>query len=111
MKKKPQRSCVCCRTTRDQGDLLRVVSLADGSIVYDPTGKIPGRGSYLCKNEECIKTELKKAARLSKGLRRAISDGEARLRVCHYRRIYIKPVVVSGGGFAAGRVIYGKIPA
>jgi predicted RNA-binding protein YlxR (DUF448 family) len=76
MKKKPQRSCVCCKTVRDKGELLRVVSLADGSIVYDPTGKAPGRGSYLCRNEECIKTELKKAARLSKGLRRAISDEE-----------------------------------
>ena len=75
MKKKPQRSC---RTTKDKGDLLRVVCLADGSIVYDPTGKAPGRGSYLCKNEECIKTELKKAGRLSKGLRRAISDEEAK---------------------------------
>ena len=31
-----------------------------------------------CRNEECIKTELKKAARLSKGLRRAISDEEAK---------------------------------
>lgn len=76
MKKKPQRSCVCCKTVRDKGELLRVVLLADGSIVYDPTGKAPGRGSYLCRNEECIKTELKKAARLSKGLRRAISDEE-----------------------------------
>ena len=78
MKKKPQRSCVCCRTTKDKGDLLRVVCLADGSIIFDPTGKVPGRGSYLCKNEECIKTELKKAGRLSKGLRRAISDEEAK---------------------------------
>ena len=78
MKKKPQRSCVCCKTTRDKGDLLRVVSMADGSIVYDPTGKAPGRGSYLCRNEECIKTELKKAARLSKGLRRTITDEEAK---------------------------------
>ena len=76
MKKKPQRSCVCCRTTRDKSELLRVVAMADGSIVYDSTGKAPGRGSYLCKNAECIKSELKKAARLSKGLRRAISDGE-----------------------------------
>lgn len=76
MKKKPQRSCVCCRTTRDKSELLRVVAMADGSIVYDPTGKAPGRGSYLCKNAECIKSELKKAARLSKGLRRAINDEE-----------------------------------
>lgn len=76
MKKKPQRSCVCCRATKDKSELLRVVAMADGSIVYDPTGKAPGRGSYLCKNAECIKSELKKAARLSKGLRRAISDEE-----------------------------------
>ena len=78
MKKKPQRSCVSCRTVRDKSDLLRVVMTPEGDVVYDPTGKAPGRGSYLCKNEECIKTELKKAGRLSKGLRRAISDEEAK---------------------------------
>ncbi|MDY6340088.1 MAG: YlxR family protein [Saccharofermentans sp.] len=76
MKKKPQRSCVSCRTVRDKSDLLRVVVTPDGDVAYDPTGKLAGRGAYLCRNEECITAELKKAAKLSKGLKKPLTDEE-----------------------------------
>ena len=76
MKKKPQRSCVSCRTVRDKSDLLRVVVTPDGGVAYDPTGKLAGRGAYLCRNEECITAELKKAAKLSKGLKKPLTDEE-----------------------------------
>ena len=76
MKKKPQRSCVSCRTVRDKSDLLRVVVTPDGDVAYDPTGKLAGRGAYLCRNEECITAELKKAAKLSKGLKKPLTEDE-----------------------------------
>ena len=76
MKKKPQSSCVSCRTVRDKSDLLRVVMTPEGDVVYDPTGKLAGRGAYLCRNEECITQELKKAARLSKGLKKPLTEDE-----------------------------------
>ena len=76
MKKKPQRSCVSCRTVRDKSDLLRVVVTPEGDVSYDPTGKLAGRGAYLCRNEECITAELKKAAKLSKGLKKPLTDEE-----------------------------------
>ena len=76
MKKKPQRSCVSCRTVRDKSDLLRVVVTPEGDVRYDPTGKLAGRGAYLCRNEECITAELKKAAKLSKGLKKPLTDEE-----------------------------------
>ena len=76
MKKKPQRSCVSCRTVRDKSDLLRVVVTPDGDVAYDPTGKLAGRGAYLCRNEECITDELKKAAKLSKGLKKPLTEEE-----------------------------------
>ena len=76
MKKKPQRSCVSCRMVRDKSDLLRVVMTPEGDVVYDPTGKLAGRGAYLCRNEECITQELKKAARLSKGLKKPLTEEE-----------------------------------
>jgi len=71
MKKKPQRMCVSCRTRRDKKDLLRIVSDQEGNVRYDPTGKASGRGAYLCRNKECIMTELK-ARRLAKGLKTGI---------------------------------------
>ena len=76
MKKKPQRSCVSCRTVREKKDLLRVVVTPEGDVVYDPSGKMAGRGAYLCPNEECITQELKKAAMLSKGLKKPLTEEE-----------------------------------
>ena len=75
MKKKPQRMCVSCRQRRDKKDLMRVVLDSEGNISYDPSGKLPGRGSYLCKKRECIMMELK-AHRLSKGLRHNVDEEE-----------------------------------
>ena len=77
MKKQPVRQCVSCKTRKDKRELIRVVEGPDGMLVADPTGRMPGRGAYLCKNKECIETELRKAARLSKGLRRNITAEEA----------------------------------
>lgn len=76
MKKQPQRQCVSCKERKDKKDLLRIVVMPDGSLVYDPTGKLPGRGSYLCRNRDCIMQELKKASKLSKGLRRPVTKEE-----------------------------------
>lgn len=76
MKKKPQRSCVSCRTVRDKNDLLRIVVTPEGEVAYDSTGKLSGRGAYLCRNEKCITTELKKAAKLSKGLKKPLTETE-----------------------------------
>ncbi|MBR6880869.1 MAG: YlxR family protein [Clostridiales bacterium] len=75
VKKKPQRMCVSCKTRKDKKDLLRVVLMPDGNIAYDPTGKAAGRGSYLCRDVQCIMTELK-AHRLSKGLRHRIDEDD-----------------------------------
>ena len=76
MKKKPQRSCVSCRTVRDKSDLLRIVMTPEGEVMFDPTGKLSGRGAYLCPREECITAELKKAVKLSKGLKKPLTDEE-----------------------------------
>ena len=48
----------------------------EGEVVFDPTGKLSGRGAYLCPKEECITAELKKAAKLSKGLKKPLTDEE-----------------------------------
>ncbi len=53
-KKRPERSCVICREKSDKKQLLRIVKDKEGHIAYDPTGKAPGRGAYICTNEECL---------------------------------------------------------
>lgn len=50
----PERMCVVCRQMKDKRELIRVVKNKDGEISYDPTGKKPGRGAYLCASKACF---------------------------------------------------------
>ena len=50
----PIRTCVACRETDEKRDLMRVVRQVDGSVLYDPKGKISGRGAYVCARPECV---------------------------------------------------------
>ena len=59
MKKIPQRTCIGCNSKKDKKDLIRVVKNKDGQISIDLTGKKDGRGSYLCKSEECLNKAIK----------------------------------------------------
>jgi predicted RNA-binding protein YlxR (DUF448 family) len=36
-------------------ELVRVVKTSEGEIKLDFTGKLNGRGAYICKSVECIK--------------------------------------------------------
>jgi predicted RNA-binding protein YlxR (DUF448 family) len=40
-------------------ELLRVVKNSEGDIKVDLTGKMPGRGAYICKNPECYEKAVK----------------------------------------------------
>ena len=55
MKHEPLRMCIACREMKPKKEMLRVVKNADGEINADPTGKAPGRGAYICTDEECRK--------------------------------------------------------
>lgn len=50
----PERMCVVCRQMKNKSALIRIVKNKDGEISYDPTGKMPGRGAYLCATRECF---------------------------------------------------------
>ncbi len=65
-KKIPLRQCIACQEMKNKKELMRVVKQQDGSICLDLTGKLSGRGAYLCKNRDC----LFKAQKV-KGLERA----------------------------------------
>ena len=51
-KKIEMRRCVVCRKVRHKSELLRVVKSAE-KFSLDLTGKVGGRGSYVCKSAEC----------------------------------------------------------
>ncbi len=50
----PQRTCVVCRSTTAKRTLHRIVRTPAGTVAYDPTGKAPGRGAYLCGQPDCL---------------------------------------------------------
>ena len=54
-KKIPLRTCIACREEKPKRELLRVVKNAQGEIRLDFSGKLPGRGAYVCNSEACIK--------------------------------------------------------
>lgn len=57
-KRIPERMCVVCRQMKPKFDLIRIVNSSDG-VVIDKTGKLNGRGVYLCKCKECIQKAVK----------------------------------------------------
>ena len=58
----PSRSCVACRTARPKRDLLRIVRTPDGQVVADPSGRLAGRGAYVCNEPACIERAITNGA-------------------------------------------------
>ena len=66
-KKIPMRQCTGCREMKPKRELMRVVRAPEGeSISLDFRGKAPGRGAYICRDEQCLRRAAK-----SKALERA----------------------------------------
>ena len=61
-KKIPQRQCMGCRERKNKRDMLRVVRGTDGSVSLDFSGKLNGRGAYVCPDPECLKKALRSKA-------------------------------------------------
>ena len=64
-KKIPMRTCIACRTEKPKKEMLRIVRNAAGEIRLDTTGKLAGRGAYICNSEVCI-LRLKKQRLLNR---------------------------------------------
>ncbi len=66
-KKIPSRQCVGCRESRTKRELIRIIRTPEGQVALDETGRMNGRGAYLCRRVECLQK-----ARRSKGLERSL---------------------------------------
>ncbi len=73
MAAKPQRMCVVCREMKYKSELIRVVRNKNGEYNIDPSGKMPGRGAYVCRSGDCV-SRLDKV----KGLERAFKGNVPR---------------------------------
>ena len=59
------RRCVGCYESKPKKELLRIVRDTNGNISIDFTGKLNGRGAYLCDDTACFE-KMVKANKLSK---------------------------------------------
>ena len=63
-KKIPMRTCIACRACKPKKELVRIVKNGE-QIKLDRTGKLNGRGAYVCNGADCL-TKLGKAKILNK---------------------------------------------
>ena len=73
MKRQPQRTCMGCNEKKDKKELIRIVKNKENQINIDKTGKMEGRGAYLCEDIKCLEKVIK-SKRLEKTLDMKISD-------------------------------------
>lgn len=60
MKKIPSRMCISCKKMKPKSDMLRVVLMPDHSTYQvDESGKLNGRGAYICNDDNCIQKAIK----------------------------------------------------
>ena len=73
MKKIPQRTCMGCNEKKDKNQLIRIVKNKENEINIDRTGKMEGRGAYICDDIKCLEKVIK-SKRLERVLDINISD-------------------------------------
>lgn len=62
VKKIPLRKCTGCGEMKPKKEMVRVIKTAEEEIFMDLTGKMNGRGAYVCRSEECLKRAIKTKA-------------------------------------------------
>lgn len=71
----PQRTCIACRRTDSKRTLVRIVRTKERGVLVDPTGKLAGRGAYLCADHTCWTKALKSNA-LNRALKTTLTEDE-----------------------------------
>lgn len=71
----PLRTCVICGTKSPKRELLRIVATPIGVVGVDDTGRLAGRGTYVCGGAQCTPRRVKKGS-VERALRHRISEDE-----------------------------------
>lgn len=103
----PQRSCLGCRTCKDQNLLIRFVLSNENEVLPDLDNKLPGRGAYTCISAACLSKAVNQR-QFKRSFRQDVQVMPAEEMVRHVRRL-LQERVISLIGLAnkAGKVIGG----
>lgn len=66
-KKLPLRMCTGCGEMKSKKEMIRVLKTPEDKIIIDSTGKMNGRGAYICCTVACLQRAIK-----TKGLERSL---------------------------------------
>jgi predicted RNA-binding protein YlxR (DUF448 family) len=73
VKKIPLRKCIVCQGMFPKKELIRVVRTPQEEILIDLTGRAAGRGTYVCKQETCMKPDTFASGKWKKVLERSLN--------------------------------------
>ncbi|MEZ4517252.1 MAG: YlxR family protein [Chloroflexota bacterium] len=79
----PLRSCIVCRQRYEKRRLTRIVNSPESGVVVDPTGKLNGRGAYLCDQPACWDKVLHHPGILDQALRSQVTEDELAAMAAH----------------------------
>lgn len=65
--------CLGCQQMKPKKELIRIVRDKEGNTSIDFTGKMSGRGAYICRSLECFE-KAKKGRRFEKAFETKIDD-------------------------------------
>lgn len=55
----PERTCIGCNSKKSKSEFLRIVKNKEKEINIDKTGKMSGRGAYICPESNCLEKAIK----------------------------------------------------
>ncbi|MBP3941215.1 MAG: YlxR family protein [Christensenellaceae bacterium] len=79
------RMCIACRESKPKKELIRIVKNKEGELNVDTTGKMPGRGAYLCPSVACLERAFK-----TKALQRALEVNMTEEMLSEIKRIILR---------------------
>ncbi len=82
----PKRTCVACRQRKNKADLIHLVRSQDGIVIVDISGRIPGRGAYICHHRGCWEIGIKQN-RLEYSLRTKFSSDNRQALIDFYNKL------------------------
>ena len=82
----PKRSCVACRQRKNKAELIHLVRSHDGNVIVDTSGRMPGRGAYLCPLRDCWEIAIRQN-RLEYSLRTKFSSDNRQALIDFYNKL------------------------
>ena len=53
------RQCIGCQEMKSKKEMIRVIRTPEGEICIDASGRKNGRGSYICRDMDCLRKAAK----------------------------------------------------